>query len=101
MKGLLIDTEYCTGCFSCTVACKQENSYDADTWGIKVTEHIYTYPNGHVQVDYVPWPTNLCTLCEKRIHTGMDTRPACAKACQSAIIYYGEDADLIAMAKDL
>lgn len=101
MKGLLFDTEYCTGCFSCTVACKQENGYDADTWGIKVIEEIYTYPDGHVQVDYVPWPTNLCTLCTGRIASGEDTRPACVKACQAAIIYYGDETELTEQAKEL
>ena len=100
-KGLLFDAEYCTGCFSCTVACKQENGYDADTWGIKVTESIYTYPNGHVQVDYIPTPTNLCTLCAARISSGFDDKPACVKACQAAIIYYGEDMELLEKAKEL
>ena len=47
-KGLLFDVEYCTGCFTCTVACKQENGYDADTWGIKVIEQIYTLSLIHI-----------------------------------------------------
>jgi anaerobic dimethyl sulfoxide reductase subunit B (iron-sulfur subunit) len=36
--GLLFDINYCTGCQACTVACKQENGYDAEYWGIKVTK---------------------------------------------------------------
>ena len=100
-KGLLYDMEYCTGCFACTVACKQENGYDADTWGKKVIEQIYTFPDGHVQVDNVPFPTKLCNHCTKRISSGEDDQPACVKACQAAIIYYGEIDDLVMKMKEL
>jgi Fe-S-cluster-containing dehydrogenase component len=93
-KGLLFDMEYCTGCQACTVACKQENDYDADTWGIIVKELILTHPSGHVQIDYLPFPTTLCTLCTKRIASGFDSRPACVKCCQSSCIEYGDVEDL-------
>ena len=95
MNGLLFDVEYCTGCFSCTVACKQEHGFDADTWGIKVLEQIYGFPNGHIQVDNVPFPTKLCDLCEERISSGEDDKPACVKACQCSIIYHGELSELV------
>ena len=100
-KGLLFDVEYCTGCFSCTVACKQENNFDADTWGIKVIEQIYTSPDGHVQIDNVPFPTTLCNLCAERIASGFDDKPSCVKHCQAAIIYYGEADELLEKAKQL
>ena len=100
-KGLLYDMEYCTGCFSCTVACKQENGFDAETWGVKVIEQIYTFPNGHVQVDNVPFPTKLCDLCAERINSGEDDKPACAKACQAGIIFYGEAEELLEKSKEL
>jgi Fe-S-cluster-containing dehydrogenase component len=100
-KGLLYDMEYCTGCFSCTVACKQEHGFDADTWGKKVVEQIYTLPDGRVQVDNVPFPTKLCDLCAARISSGEDDRPACVKACQGSIIYYGEAEELLEKAKEL
>ena len=100
-KALLYDVEYCTGCFACTVACKQEHCFDADIWGKKVIEQIYTYPNGHVQVDNVPFPTNLCDLCKDRIASGEDDKPACVKACQAGIIFYGEDSDLLEKSKEL
>ena len=100
-KGLLFDVEYCTGCFACTVACKQENGYDANTWGIKILEQIYTYPNGHVQVDNVPFPTNLCTMCAKRISSGFDDKPSCVKHCTTGIIYYGEEFELLVKSKEL
>ena len=36
--GLLIDYEYCTGCHSCEVACREEHSFGIGTFGIKVME---------------------------------------------------------------
>jgi anaerobic dimethyl sulfoxide reductase subunit B (iron-sulfur subunit) len=101
MRGLLIDMEYCTGCFACTVACKQEHGFDADTWGKKVIEQIYTFPDGHVQVDNVPFPTKLCDLCARRIGSGEDDKPACAKACQAGIVYYGKVDELVQKIEDL
>ena len=99
-KGLLYDMEYCTGCFSCTVACKSEHGFDAEIWGKKVIEQIYTFPNGHVQVDNVPFPTKLCDLCAGRIASGEDDSPACVKACQAGIVYYGEAEELLEKSKD-
>lgn len=95
MKGLLYDMEFCTGCFACTVACKQEHGFDADTWGKKVIEQIYTRTDGQVQVDNVPFPTVLCDHCAQRIASGEDTKPACVKACQAGIIYHGEMDELV------
>ncbi len=100
-KGLLFDMEYCTGCFACTVACKQENGYDADTWGIKIIEQIYTRPDGHVQIDNVPFVTENCTMCAARIASGFDDKPSCVKHCQGSIIYYGTEEELTAKMKDL
>ena len=37
-NGLLIDNEYCTGCHSCEVACKNEKELPLGQWGIKVLE---------------------------------------------------------------
>ena len=98
-KGLLYDMEFCTGCFACTVACKSEHGFDAETWGKQVIEQIYTFPDGHVQVDYVPFPTKLCDLCVGRISSGEDDKPACVKSCQAGIVYYGEAEELLEKAK--
>jgi Fe-S-cluster-containing dehydrogenase component len=98
--GLLFDMQYCVGCMSCTVACKQENQYDADTWGIKVNEMIYTKPDGKVQVEFLPFPTELCTLCAARIASGEDTRPSCVKHCMTQCISYGRLSDLAQQISD-
>ena len=36
--GLLIDYEYCTGCQSCEVACKEEHNFPVGKWGIRVLD---------------------------------------------------------------
>ena len=90
-KGLLIDYYYCTGCHSCEVACKQENSYAADRWGIKVNE-IILESAGRVEVTYLPFPTEDCNLCAARTRAG--ELPACVKHCQAACMSYGDVAEL-------
>jgi len=90
-KGLLIDYEYCTGCHTCEVACKQEHNYPTGKWGIKVTEYLLeTFDK--VAIDYIPFPTDLCDLCAKRVKNG--EQPACVKHCQAACMYYGTVTEL-------
>ncbi|MDR0819577.1 MAG: oxidoreductase [Oscillospiraceae bacterium] len=88
--GLAIDIEYCTGCQSCNIACKQEHGFDTGTFGIIVTEHIYPKLDGKVQIDFVPFPTTLCDLCAHRRASGEDDVPACAHNCQSKCIEFGD-----------
>ncbi len=92
--GLLFDAQYCVGCFSCTVACKQEHGFDADTWGIKVNEMIYTRPDGKTMVEFAPYPTDLCTLCAARLADG-EKEPSCVKHCMTKCISYGKISDLV------
>jgi len=90
-KGLLIDYEYCTGCHTCEVACKQEHGYPAGKWGIKITEYVLeTFDR--VAIDYIPFPTDLCDLCVPRTSKG--EQPACVKHCQAGCMSYGSVTDL-------
>ena len=96
--GLLIDVYYCTGCHSCEVACAQENHLEADQFGIKVTEHILNMKNGKLMIDYVPYVTDLCTLCLARYADGK--RPSCAKHCLAQCITFGTAEELTEEAKN-
>ena len=84
--GLLIDYEYCTGCHTCEVACKQEHNYPVGKWGIKVNEIVLeTFEK--IAIDYIPFPTDLCNLCVERTKEGIP--PACVKHCQAGCMMYG------------
>jgi Fe-S-cluster-containing dehydrogenase component len=90
--GLLIDYEYCTGCHTCEVACKQEHDYPVGKWGIKLSEFVLeTFDK--VAIDYIPFPTDLCDLCGQR--TSQGEKPACVKHCQADCMMYGPVAELV------
>ena len=64
--GLLIDYEYCTGCFTCQVACAQEYNWPAGMGGIRVQEIIQRLPKGKAYLTYLPFPTELCILLQSK-----------------------------------
>ena len=90
--GLLIDYEYCTGCFACQVACCQENGWEAPLSGIKVMEIVQDLPKDKAYLTFLPFPTELCVLCKKRTKKGLD--PACVKHCMSGSLFYGPVTEL-------
>lgn len=86
-KGLMIDYEYCTGCHSCEIACKQEHHYPVGRGGINLMEVITERPDQSLRIDYLPFTTLYCTLCAHR--TAHGEAPSCVKHCQAACMYYG------------
>lgn len=75
--GLLIDYEYCSGCQSCEVTCKETHNYPVGKWGIRVLEEgpwEIEDGTGVFDYNYVPVPTDLCDLCVER--TSKDREPA-------------------------
>ena len=97
-NGLLIQYEYCTGCYACEVACKQEHNYPVGKGGIKVNE-IITELQDRLRIDYLPFPTEYCDLCAARMKRG-EKEPACVKHCQAAIMWYGPVAELAKLVED-
>lgn len=86
--GLLIDYEFCTGCHTCEVACKQEHNHPVGKWGIKLAEiGPWQINDDKWQLAYIPVPTDMCDLCGRRVAKGK--KPACVHHCQSAAIRYG------------
>lgn len=87
--GLLIDYEFCSGCQSCEVACKEEHGYPVGTWGIRVFDDgpwLVEEPhdwNWHK----IPVPTKLCDLCADRVAAGK--LPSCVHHCQNAVVVWG------------
>ncbi len=89
-NGLLIEYEYCTGCHTCEVACKQEHNYPVGKGGIKLNEIVTE--GDRLRIDYLPFPTMYCDLCAARTREG--EQPACVKHCQAATMWYGELSEL-------
>ena len=91
-NGLLIDYEYCTGCFACQVACSQEHHWPAGMGGIQVMEIVQNLPKGKAYLNFLPFPTELCVLCAPRTKKGLE--PACVQHCMAGVITYGSLSDL-------
>ena len=89
-KGLLIEYEYCTGCQSCVVACKQEHQYPVGKGGIKLNEIVTE--GDKLRIDYLPFPTKYCDLCANRTKNG--EQPACVKSCQASTMWHGDVVEL-------
>lgn len=101
-KGLFIEYQYCNGCHSCNIACKQEHNYPAGKSGIIISEITIDMsdidtPN-KIRIDYIPFPTEFCDLCESRTKKG--EQPACVKHCQAACMQFGTISDLAKAAED-
>ncbi len=96
-NGLLIDYDYCTGCYSCEVACQQEHGFRAGKLGIKVTEYILDGSTDKPAIYYLPFPTNHCNLCAQRTKNGED--PSCVKHCQAECMTYGPLEEMVQQMK--
>ena len=91
--AMLIDYEYCTGCRSCEVACKQEYGRPAgQVGGVEVTEYTHILPNGKIFITNIPHFTRACVFCAGRVKKGLE--PACVKHCMARILNFGRLEDL-------
>mgnify|MGYP002725667325 CR=1 FL=1 len=87
--AILIDYEYCTGCRTCEVACKQEYHRPAEkVGGVQVTEFIHTLPNDKLFITHIPQFTRACVFCAGRVRKGLE--PACVKHCMADILTFGK-----------
>jgi len=72
--AMVIDLQRCTGCGSCTIACKNENNVQGDVfWSSRISQTIGTFPN--VRYEYI---TTLCNHC--------DNAP-CVKGCPTSAMH--------------
>lgn len=97
--GLLFDYEYCTGCFSCQVTCKEEHGYPVGKTGIKImTDGPWKIDEDYWNFNHWPIVTDLCDLCADRTAKGRE--PMCVHHCQSNIITYGPVEELAKKLED-
>ncbi len=87
--GILIDNEYCTGCHTCEVACKNELDLPLGQWGVKILElGPWKLEDGkHWEYRYIPVLTSCCNLCEKRVAEGK--KPSCVHHCLAQCMEFG------------
>lgn len=91
--GLLIAYNWCTGCQSCEIACKEEHNFSVGQWGIRVLDDGPWSKDGSEEMgkdfnwNKIPVPTDLCDLCESRVKNNVE--PTCAKHCLANCIEFG------------
>jgi Fe-S-cluster-containing dehydrogenase component len=95
-KGILIDYEFCTGCHSCEIACKEEHRFPLGVYGIKILEdgpRVIDKQTERYEWRYIAAPTELCDLCDERVRMGK--RPTCVHHCQAAVLSFGSVEELM------
>ena len=86
--GLFIDYQWCTGCYSCAMACKVEHGFDHETPGVIVFQDgPRKMPNGKFEYTMLPVFTSLCDLCKERVEMGK--LPTCVHHCLAACMEFG------------
>ena len=86
--ALYVDYEFCSGCKSCELACKNEHGFGREEWGIRVLEDKpWKKADGHWNWNYLPVPSDLCDLCAERFEKGQE--PSCVQQCQAKVIEFG------------
>ena len=91
--GLYINYDFCTGCHSCEIACRQAHGLGEGQFGIKLLQDgPRLNANSDWDYTYLPLPTRLCDLCAERVNEGR--LPSCVHHCQAKVIEFGRVAEL-------
>lgn len=96
---ILVNLHRCTGCWTCSMACKVQNDLpDEDFWvtvrtlgsGEGIDRPAGTWPNLHMS--WMPVWSQKCVKCAPRLAEG-HAEPFCVKCCPNGALTYGEDVD--------
>ena len=96
-KTILVDLQRCTGCWTCSLACKVGNRLaDDEFWltvrtqgsGEGIDRPAGTWPNLHMS--WIPIWSQSCVKCPSRIKRGDE--PYCVHACPNGALTIGEAA---------
>ncbi|MEM3484437.1 MAG: hypothetical protein QXI12_02300 [Candidatus Methanomethyliaceae archaeon] len=94
--GLYIDYEWCSGCHSCELACRQEHGFAPNECGIMIIEVNYVRAGKKI-IEYHPIFTEYCDFCAARVREG--EKPACVHHCQAACMDFGEAEKMVELLK--
>ena len=99
-NGILVDYQYCTGCYSCEVACQAEHELPLEQWGVKVMQNgpwpikdENGEPTDRYVYDFIPAFTKICDLCVDRLEKGK--KPSCVFHCQAKCMKFGPVDELV------
>ncbi|GHT79412.1 oxidoreductase [Actinomycetota bacterium] len=100
-NGILVDYHYCSGCYSCEVACQSELDLPLNQWGVKVLQNgpwpirdkVTGENTERFNYDFIPAFTEICDLCEERVAKGKE--PSCVHHCQADILRFGPVEELV------
>ena len=99
-NGILVDYQYCTGCYSCEVACHAEHELPLEQWGVKVMQNgpwpireADGTPTDRFVYDFIPSFTRICDLCAARQAKGK--LPSCVFHCQAKCMEFGPVDELV------
>ena len=96
--AILINLKRCTGCWTCSLACKVGNKLAEDEWwqhvrtlgsGTGIDEPAGTWPDVHMS--WMPMHTTDCTLCGERTESGQE--PYCTYNCPTRAMTFGDMED--------
>ena len=94
--SIVINLQRCTGCWTCSMACKVGNALADSEWrhvtrtlgsGEGVDRPSGVWPNLHMS--WLPIWLDSCDKCAARIASG--EQPYCVVCCPNGAITYGED----------
>jgi Fe-S-cluster-containing dehydrogenase component len=92
---ILINLKRCTGCWTCSLACKVGYNLPEDEWwqfvrtigsGSGIDEPAGVWPNVHMS--WMPMHTQDCTLCGERVEQGLE--PYCSYNCPTKAMTFGD-----------
>lgn len=96
-KTILVDLQRCTGCWTCSLACKVGNNLpDEDFWltvrtqgsGEGIDRPAGTWPNLHMS--WIPIWSQSCVKCPSRVAHG--DKPYCVNSCPNGALTIGDAA---------
>lgn len=98
--AIVVDYQYCTGCQSCEVSCKNEKGFGLeDMWGVKVLQNgPYDLGNNEFSWDYIPAFTSRCDVCAGRVEDGQ--KPPCVIHCLGGCLSFGTVEEMSELMKE-
>ena len=95
LSAILKDLDLCVGCYSCEVACKQENNVPIGTKWVRVIPVGPEKVKGELRIEFLHEMTDECSFCEHRLRETL--LPRCVDNCpMNALAFCRNAAEIVA-----